>query len=65
MTLRTAVIGVGHLGRQHARIHAALAAEGQTQFVSVCDLDEATARNIAHADATRMISRGLPGRIAA
>jgi predicted dehydrogenase len=47
MTLRTAVIGVGHLGRQHARIHAALAAEGQTQFVSVCDLDEMAARNIA------------------
>jgi predicted dehydrogenase len=41
------VIGVGHLGRQHARIHAALAAEGQTEFVSVCDLDEETARNIA------------------
>jgi predicted dehydrogenase len=47
VTLRTAVIGVGHLGRQHARIHATLAAEGQTQFVSVCDLDEETARNIA------------------
>jgi predicted dehydrogenase len=47
MTLRTAVIGVGHLGRQHARIHAALASEGQTQFVSVCDLDKETARNIA------------------
>ena len=47
MTLRTAVIGVGHLGRQHARIHAALASEGQTQFVSICDLDEATAREIA------------------
>ncbi|MGB7922084.1 MAG: Gfo/Idh/MocA family oxidoreductase [Pyrinomonadaceae bacterium] len=47
MTLRTAVIGVGHLGRQHARIHAALAAEGRSEFVSVCDLDEATARAIA------------------
>jgi predicted dehydrogenase len=47
MILRTAVIGVGHLGRQHARIHAALASEGQTQFVSVCDLDETTARSIA------------------
>jgi predicted dehydrogenase len=47
MTLRTAVIGVGHLGRQHARIHAALAAEGQTEFVAVCDLDEETARSIA------------------
>jgi len=47
LTLRTAVIGVGHLGRQHARIHADLAAEGLTKFVSVCDLNEATARNIA------------------
>src|SRR5712691_7495559 len=45
--LRTAVIGAGHLGRQHARIHAALAAEGRTQFVSVCDLIEETARSIA------------------
>jgi predicted dehydrogenase len=47
MTLRTAAIGTGHLGRQHARIHAALAAEGRTQFVAVCDSDEATARRIA------------------
>ena len=44
---KTAVIGVGHLGRQHARIHAALAAEGKTQFVSVCDINEETARAIA------------------
>ena len=47
MPLRTAVIGVGHLGRQHARIHAALASEGLTEFVSVCDLNEETAREIA------------------
>jgi predicted dehydrogenase len=47
VTLRTAVIGVGHLGRQHARLHAALAAEGLAQFVSVCDSDEKTAREIA------------------
>ena len=46
MTLRTAVIGVGHLGRQHARIHANLAAEGLTEFALVCDLDEQTARSI-------------------
>ncbi len=64
MTLRTAVIGVGHLGRQHARIHAALAAEGQTQFVSVCDLDETTARNIAAEKETEWATdwRTLPGR---
>lgn len=40
--LRTAVIGVGHLGRQHARIHAELEKEGQIQFVAVCDHKELT-----------------------
>ena len=45
--LRTAVIGVGHLGRQHARIHASLAAEGLTNFEWVCDLQPQTARTIA------------------
>jgi predicted dehydrogenase len=38
---------VGHLGRQHARLHAALGAEGLCDFVSVCDLDPTTARAIA------------------
>jgi predicted dehydrogenase len=47
MTLRTAVIGIGHLGRQHARIHAALASEGRCDFVAICDVDEALAREIA------------------
>jgi predicted dehydrogenase len=47
MTLRTAVIGLGHLGRQHARIHANLAAEGLADFVFACDLAESTARSIA------------------
>ena len=45
--LRTAVIGVGHLGSQHARIHAALAAEGITRFEWVCDLRPETARAVA------------------
>ena len=64
MTLRTAVIGVGHLGRQHARIHAALASEGLTQFVSVCDLDEETAQSIAAERETGWTQdwRELPGR---
>ena len=44
--LRTAVIGVGHLGQQHARIHAALAAENKVKLVSVCDLDAGSAREI-------------------
>ncbi len=47
MTLRTAVIGVGHLGKQHARLHAALAAEGKAEFVYVCDLNDEAARVVA------------------
>jgi predicted dehydrogenase len=52
-TLRTAVVGVGHLGRQHARIHAALAAEGKSEFVAVCDTDEGAAREVASERGTR------------
>src|ERR1043166_8572354 len=44
--LRTAVIGVGHLGQQHARIHAALSAENKIRLVSVCDLDAGRASEI-------------------
>ncbi|HZI18467.1 MAG TPA: Gfo/Idh/MocA family oxidoreductase [Pyrinomonadaceae bacterium] len=47
MRLRTAVVGVGHLGRQHARVHAALAAEGKSTFVAACDRDERAAREAA------------------
>ncbi|HEV8589242.1 MAG TPA: Gfo/Idh/MocA family oxidoreductase [Pyrinomonadaceae bacterium] len=45
--LRTAVIGVGHLGAQHARLHAALAADGACEFVAVCDLDDGKAHSVA------------------
>jgi len=45
--LRTAVIGVGHLGAQHARIHAVLSAEGLSEFTTVCDVDEARGRKVA------------------
>ena len=47
MTLRTAVIGVGHLGQQHARIQAALAAEDLSQFTSVCDIDPERVNTVA------------------
>lgn len=65
MTLRTAVIGVGHLGRQHARIHASLASEGQSKLIAVCDLDEATARAIASDRGTDWTTdfRSLIGRV--
>jgi predicted dehydrogenase len=47
VTLRTAVIGVGHLGQQHARIHASLSAEGLSQFASVCDIDPERVNTVA------------------
>ncbi len=63
--IRTAVIGVGSLGRQHARIHGALAAEGASQFVAVCDLNEETARSISGERETEWTTnwRELIGRI--
>src|SRR5690349_1914000 len=63
--LRTAVIGVGSLGKQHARIHADLAAEGMSEFVAVCDLNEDTARAIGSERNTEWTTdwRTLVGRI--
>jgi predicted dehydrogenase len=53
--MRTAVIGVGHLGAHHARLHATLAAEGVCTFAAVCDLNEQRAQTVAaewHTEAT-------------
>jgi len=41
--LRVATIGVGSLGRHHARNYAELAAEGRVALVGVCDADPQTA----------------------
>ena len=38
---------MGHLGKQHARIHSSLAREGRAQFVAVCDIDEGRVNEIA------------------
>ncbi len=40
-------MGVGALGREHARLYADLAASGIVDFVGVCDADPARAREIA------------------
>lgn len=45
--LRVAAIGVGSLGRHHARNYAEMAAEGRIEFVGVCDTNEETAESIA------------------
>jgi len=63
--LRTAVIGVGSLGKQHARIHSTLASEGLSEFVAVCDLNEETARSVSDERKTDWTTdwRTLAGRI--
>jgi predicted dehydrogenase len=63
--LRTAVIGIGHLGSQHARLHAALACERQCNLVAVCDLVEERARTVAAEPRTDWTTnwRTLIGRV--
>jgi predicted dehydrogenase len=65
VTLRTAVIGVGHLGRHHARIHAALSSEGKAELISVCDEKSENARAIAEERGTGWTTdwRSLIGRV--
>jgi predicted dehydrogenase len=45
--LKTAVIGVGSLGQHHARNFAKIAAEGETEFIGICDSDTERAKEIA------------------
>ena len=45
--LRAAAIGVGSLGRHHARNYAELAVEGRMDLIGVCDIDNETAASIA------------------
>jgi predicted dehydrogenase len=42
--IRTAVIGVGHLGREHARLMASLE---RSELIAVCDTNEAAGRAVA------------------
>lgn len=45
--IRVAAIGVGSLGRHHARNYAELAAEGRVEFVGICDIDDNTAARVS------------------
>jgi len=45
--IRFAAIGVGSLGRHHARNYAELAEEGRIEFVGACDSDAETAKRVA------------------
>src|SRR5258707_12761041 len=62
MSLRIAVIGVGHLGKHHARILSALPG---VELVAVVDTNRARAEAIAAATSTRAAfdSRELAGLV--
>lgn len=45
--IRAAAIGVGSLGRHHARNYAELAAEGRVALVGICDLNAETAAQVS------------------
>jgi predicted dehydrogenase len=54
--IRVAVLGVGSLGKEHARIYAELAAAGQVELTGVFDTSADTARKIAAKHGTRVFS---------
>src|SRR3954454_17517906 len=45
--LRVAAIGVGSLGRHHARNYAELAHDGRVEMIAVCDTNAQTAADVA------------------
>jgi predicted dehydrogenase len=62
--LRVAAIGVGSLGRHHARNYAELAAVGRVEFAGICDINADTASSIAEEYSTRAFTdwRALIGK---
>ena len=62
--LKVAVIGTGHLGREHARIYAGLE---QVELVAVCDTNETAGQEIAAKYHTQFVRdyRELPAAVAA
>ena len=63
--LRVAAIGIGSLGRHHARNYAELTREGRVDFIGVCDIDPETAAAIGSAHESDRFTdwRELLGRV--
>jgi len=63
--LRAAAIGVGSLGRHHARNYAELAREGRVGFIGACDVDAETLKRVSTDNACEAFSdwRELVDRI--
>ncbi|HIP74701.1 MAG TPA: Gfo/Idh/MocA family oxidoreductase [Thermococcus paralvinellae] len=56
--LRVGVVGVGNMGRHHARIYSELAKEGKVKLVGVVDSNLERAREVARRFGTRAFSKG-------
>ncbi len=54
--LKVAVLGVGALGKEHARIYGELAAAGLVELCGVYDVDTERARKVAAATGARVVS---------
>src|SRR2546423_3650469 len=63
--IRVAAIGVGSLGRHHARNYADLAVEGRVDFVGICDIDAETGTRVSreHGSASIRNWRDLIGKV--
>ncbi len=64
MTIKTAVVGVGSMGRNHARIYSEL---DESHLVAVCDTNQALATDVAdrynvdpYLDYWQMLSKAKP-----
>lgn len=53
-TIRVAVVGVGHLGKEHARVYADLHRANQVQLVGLFDTNSANARQVAERNGVRV-----------
>jgi predicted dehydrogenase len=51
--IRTAVIGAGHLGREHARVYGSIE---NAKLIAVCDINEKTGRAVAERHSVRFVS---------
>ncbi len=52
--IKVAVVGVGSLGKEHARLYAELAAAGQAEFTGVFDVNPDTGAKIARKNSVRV-----------
>jgi predicted dehydrogenase len=51
--IKTAVIGAGHLGREHARIYSSIE---NSKLIAVCDINEKTGRAVAERYSVKFVS---------